>query len=427
MKQRVAKFLKPVLTMALAIVLCLGTALPALAAPTPVTGGTEGHHAKITLKKTLNLADTLAVPSATFQYTLTPVDIGGDVTQTTIMPTISIPDISFSSSDTAASTVDGVSSYSKESAAFPANAVTFPKAGIYTYTLAETADTYSADATETMTYDTATYVIKLYVKNGSSACYVDAVEAYTTNESGQPVAKIDPTPGSSDMEFVNNYSKTTGSEDPLDSISNVRIMKQVGGDYGDKSKYFTFTVRVTAPSSAPAVTYKAYVANLNGDSGDYTVATSADNYSGPILTDVYGDYIEFTSGNNETIKLKHLQFLIITNMPIGTFYEAQEAATPDYKGTVGLNRGGSITSYTAPSENMAVSTNDANNGNEARVVGPSSANTAVFVNEHTAAPPTPTGVIIDNLPFILLLAVAVGALVLFVVVKARKRRGYASR
>ncbi|RFZ79611.1 hypothetical protein DS742_07500 [Lacrimispora amygdalina] len=427
MKQKVVKFLKQVLTMALAIVLCLGTALPALAAPTPVTGGSEGNHAKITLKKTLNLADNLTVPSATFQYTLTPEDIDGDDEQITVMPAISVSDITFSSTDTAASTEDGVASYSKESAAFPANSVTFPRAGVYTYTLAETPNTYIPGATETITYDNATYIVKLYVKNGSNGCYVDTVEAWTTDDAGQPEAKIDPTPGSSDMEFVNNYSKTTGSEDPCESISNLRLLKTVAGDYADKSKYFTFTVKVTAPSSAPAATYKAYVANYDPTRDTYTVVTSPDNYSGTIQNDTYGNYIEFTSGINETIKLKHYQTLIFADMPIGTFYEMQEAATPDYKGKVDLNQGGTITSYTAPGENMAVSTNDANSGNEARIVQTQSWNAAAFENEHAAAPITPTGVIIDNLPFILLLAVAVGALILFVAVKARRRRGYTSR
>ncbi len=423
MKRKTTKFLRPFLALALAIVLCLGTALPALATPTPVTGGTEGNHAKIALKKTLNLASNLTVPTATFQYTLTPVDIDGDPAQTIVMPAISIPDISFNSLDTAASTAAGVASYSKESTAFPANSVIFPRAGVYTYSLAETTDTYSVTAGETMTYDNATYFIKLYVKNGTSGCYVATVEGWTTS-GGVSVTKTDPTPGSSDMAFVSNYSKTTAGEDPtaLDILNKLFLTKGVTGEYADKSKFFTFTVKVTAPASAPVVTYKAYVINDE----DHTVVTSSANYSGSINSDLtYGEYIEFTSGNSNTINLKHKQKLIFIDLPVGTFYEMQEAAIPDYKGKVELYQGSTTpSSFQATDANIAVSTNSANSGNEAKV-GEDPDNGARFTNEHTATI-TPTGIIIDNLPFILLLAVAVGALILGIVVKTRKRRGYTS-
>lgn len=422
MKTKTTKFLRPFLAIALTIALCLGTTLPALAAP--VTGGTEGNHAKITLKKTLNLASNLAVPAAMFQYTLTPVDIDGEATQTAVMPAISIPDISFSSNDTATSTTAGVASYSKESAAFPANSVTFPRAGIYTYTLAENS-TYSVATGETLDNVNATYVIKLYVKNGASSCYVDTMEAYTTS-GGVTTGKIDPVPGSSDMEFVSNYSKTTSGDDPTVMDNKLILIKTVTGEYADKSKYFTFTAKVTAPSSAPAANYKAYVVTVI-DNGTVVVTSSA-NYSGSIGNDpTYGDYIEFTSGNSKTINLKHNQALIFIDLPIGTFYEMQEAAAPGYKGSVLLYQGSTTPSnYPAPSDNMAVSTNTANSGNEARVA-PNPDNGAHFINEHTATIPTPTGIIIDNLPFILLLAVAVGVLILGIFVKARKRRGYTSR
>ncbi len=427
MKTKTTKFLRTFLTLALAVVLCLGTALPALAAPTPVGGGTEGNHAKITLKKTLKLASNLTVPNATFQYTLAPVDIDGDTTQTTVMPAISIPNILFGTGDTAASTANGVASYSKESAQFPANSVIFPRAGVYTYTLAETNGTYSVAAGETMTYDTVIYAIKLYVKNGTSACYVDTVEAWITS-GGVPVTKIDPTPGSSEMEFVNNYSKTTTGNNPTasDILNKLFLSKGVTGEYADQSKYFTFTVKVTAPSSAPTVAdgYRAYVINTE----DLTVVTSSANYSGTIKTDLtYGDYIEFTSGNSKTINLKHNQKLVFIDLPIGTSYEMVENAASDFKGSVLLYQGSSSASgYMAPSSNTAVSTNSANGGNEARVAEDPS-NGASFTNAYTAIVPTPTGIIIDNLPFILLLAVTVGALVLGMVVKTRRRRGYTSR
>lgn len=422
MKQtKTTKFLRSFLALAFAAVLCLGTILPALAAP--VTGGEEGNHAKITLKKTLNLADNLIVPTATFKYTLTAVNIDDDPAQTTVMPAISIQDIEFGSGDAVTSTAAGVASYSKESAEFPANSVIFPRAGVYTYSLAETPDTYNASPTETMTYDSTTYVIKLYVKNGMSGCYVDTVEAWTTNDQGQTVTKTNPTPGSSNMAFVNNYSKTTDGGDPTGPLLNkLFLTKIVDGGYADQSKFFTFTVKVAAPSSAPSTTYKAYVIN----NADNTVVTSLANYNGTIKTDIHGGYIEFTSGSNETINLKHSQNLIFIDLPIGTFYEMQEAATSNYKGKVELFQGsGSSISYTAPAANMAVSTNDATGGSEARVTN-SMKNGANYTNEYTAII-APTGIIIDNLPFILLLAVAVGTLVLFIAVKARKRRGYTAR
>jgi len=410
--------------MALALVLCLGSALAALAA-SYVDGGTESNYAKITLKKTLNLSSNLTEPTAAFRYTLTPVKIDDDDSQPTknTMPAISITDVTFGG-DAVTSTAGGINTYSKESVAFPANTVTFPRAGVYTYTLAEMTNTYSVGTGETMTYDSTTYIIKLFVKNGTSGCYVFGAEAWTVDVgTGNPIAKIDPTPGSSVMEFVSNFSKTTIGEDPTSVGNKLFLSKGVTGDYADKSLYFSFVVMVTAPTSAPAnTTYKAYVVDDTN-----TVVTAAANYSGTVEDDMnYGKYIKFTSGSDETVKLKHNQKLVFTELPIGTFYEMKEMATPDYKGSVQLYQGSSVPSaVTASIPNLALSSNEANGNAEASVFE-NPQNGVMFTNEHTATI-TPTGIIIDNLPFILLLIVAMAGLALFVVVKARKRRGYASR
>lgn len=411
MKHKTTKFLRPFLALAFALCLGLGTALSALAAP--VVGGTEGSHAKITLTKTLRLSSNLGIPTASFSYSLTPVDIDGDTTQTGAMPAITIADVAFSTGMTPNSTALNVNSYNKASAQFPADTVVFPKAGVYTYHLAETSGTYTAATGETMTYDPVTYLIKLYVKNGTSACYVYGIEAWTVDTNGHAVGKVDVTPTDSELVFVSNFSKVTDASNAL------FLSKEVSSAYADQTKYFSFNVKVTAPASAPTATYKAYVLDASN-----AVVTAAANYSGSIDND---GSISITSDTDYTIKLKHGQRLQFGELPIGAYYEMTEAATPNYKATVKLYQGSTTpTSFTGSNFNVAVSTNEANNGNAA-MVALNAQNGADFINAYNDANITPTGIIINNLPYFLLLTVAVGALVLFVTVKARKRQGYSSR
>ena len=431
MKQKTLNFLRSFLSLALAIVLCLGTALPALAAGDPVIGS-ESNPAKVGITKLLTMPDGTTIPTATFTFNVSKVSKNDETDSTALaaMPSIGVSDGTGSNSVTYTamdpnSVNNGVKSVYKETPDILSN-ITWPSAGVYVYEISEQNGSYLTTAEETMTYSPAKYNLSVYVKEKSSGSgyYVYAVSAaITTPDNGAQNGgdKVDPTPGTggkhSDLIFTNSYLKTSGGGDPTDLANQrVSISKLVVGDYAEKDRYFTYDLTVTQPTAVTgnAATYKAYVLNSSN-----AIVTSASHTSTAIQTDSYGDYFTVTSGTQTSVMLKHGEKLVFTDVHIGATYVANE------QGAVGYTPSAIVTVNGGTPENLSGSLGSSLSTNS-RTIGDQGANTAAFTNTYRSDV-TPTGIIIDNLPFILLLTVAVGALVLFVVVKARKRRGYTAR
>lgn len=431
MKQKTLNFLRSFLSLALAIVLCLGTALPALAAGDPVIGS-ESNPAKVGITKLLTMPDGTTIPTATFTFNVSKVSKNDETDSTALaaMPSIGVSDGTGSNSVTYTamdpnSVNNGVKSVYKETPDILSN-ITWPSAGVYVYEISEQNGSYLTTAEETMTYSPAKYNLSVYVKekSGGSGYYVYAVSAaITTPDNGaQNVGdKVDPTPGTggklSDLIFTNSYLKTSGGGDPTDLANQrVSISKLVDGEYAEKDRYFTYDLIVTQPTAVTgnAAAYKAYVLNSSN-----AIVTSESNTSTTIETDTYGKYFTVTSSTPTSVKLKHGEKLVFTDVHIGATYVANE------QGAVGYAPSAIVTVNGGTPENLSGSLGSSLSTNS-RTIGDQGANTAAFTNTYRSDV-TPTGIIIDNLPFILLLTVAVGALVLFVVVKARKRRGYTAR
>lgn len=433
MKQKTLNFLRSFLSLALAIVLCLGTALPALA---DLNGdgaavGTESNPAKVGITKLLTMPDGTTIPTATFTFNVSKVSKNGDegVGALAAMPSIGVSDgtgvnsVTYTAVDPN-SVNNGIKSVYKETPDI-LGSIIWPSAGVYVYEIGEQSDSVLTTAEETMTYSLAKYKLSVYVKekSGGSGYYVYAVSVAITTPDivAQNVGdKVDPTPGTggkhSDLIFTNSYLKTSGGGDPTDLANQrVSISKLVDGEYAEKDRYFTYDLTVTQPAGVTgnAATYKAYVLNSSN-----AIVTSASHTSTTIQTDSYGDYFTVTSGTQTSVMLKHGEKLVFTDVHIGATYVANE------QGAVGYTPSAIVTVNGGTPENLSGSLGSSLSTNS-RIIGDQGANTAAFTNIYQSV--TPTGIIIDNLPFILLLTVAVGALVLFVVVKARKRRGYTAR
>lgn len=432
--------LKTFFTLALAFVMCVGTALPALAVGGPVTGGTELNPLTAAITKTLKMPEGTTPPTAGFIFQFSKKSFGENTTAAELkrMPDIgTVPagetageiTIPFTSADTGAE-IGGTNVISKQSGNI-LGGVTFASAGEYTYILKEKPDTYTVQTGESLTYSGAEYEITFYVKNNSAGTgtYVYAISAkIVTPDSGSTGTagdKVDPTPGDgsttfSDLLFTNIFAKKGGGTDPTDPAHQaLAISKTVTGDFGDKSKYFDYTVTATKPALfSEAVTYKAYV--LEGN----TVVTSAEHTTATLETDTSGyTYFEITADTPTDIKLKHGQRLVFTDIYIGARYEALEHGTNGYTPAVNIivNGGTQISQNAAESESL--STNNALD-NTKRLIGENK-NAADFINDYTTNI-TPTGVVIDNLPFIMILVLAAGAFVALILVKSRKRRRYTS-
>lgn len=415
-----SKSLKRIVALALTLVLCLAITVPVLAAP--VTGGTEASPIQIAITKLLEMPVGTTTPTADFIFEIKKIDFNGETTGTNyneipILGTaINTTTGTFTLSSLPASlsnTVGGLKTVYLQTGDIFAG-VTWPRAGVYKYNITERANTYTiADPLkEDMTYSGGDYDMFVYVENGATKNFVTAVSsvvgtpATPGQSAGQKVPGTPGTPGDyanySKMSFTNVYTKNPGPN-PADTA--LVISKAVAGGQADQTKYFDYTLTLTKPATiTTAVTYKVYV--MEGA----TVVTAAANYGGTILTDAYGAYFEADSGTAESVSLKHGQHLAFGSLHIGAQYQVSEAAALKYTPSIALTVNG--TASTVPgTENTALGTGP-------HYIG-ELANIAAYTN--TYATVTPTGLDVNDLPFIMLLVVVAGALVTFVAVKYRKK------
>ena len=393
------KSIRALLALALAFALSAGATVPAFAAGEAT--GTETSPASANITKELKMPAGTTTPAATFSFTITGVDKDGEGSSR--VPSITAPTVTFAASD--AGTTTGTTKTVSKTVDILGSTV-FASAGDYTYTITENAPAWTGTG-ETMTYSPAVYTMHVFVENGTTAPYVKeiGITATTADNPGQSTGKVDL--GTDKVVFTNTFSKKTVIDPTTGGVAS--ISKTVAGNYADEGKYFPFEVLLTeSPVTAggtPA-TYKAYVVNASN-----TVVTSTDNYA-TLATDSYGDYIEVTSASQITISLKHGQRLVFSDVEIGATYAVNELASPSYIPEVDVVENGAASVNIPGTINTALSSGT-------RTVGDTGANTADFTNTRNSVPVT--GLIINNLPFILGLVVVAGAFVSYIVVKSRKR------
>ena len=393
MKHRFAKVLSAVL----ALVMCMAMGTTAFAANST---GTEENPATATIVKELQIPGGTTTPAATFKFTAT--------SETTDAPEIAEKSVTYSAADTATDgklykTVDLFES------------VTFPHAGLYEYTVKETANTYVAGDKEVMTYSGAEYKLTVVVKNGDNGPYVAEIAAQQIKDNaGTDIAaetKVDPNPTpdsdekpvSGGVRFVNTFVKGGSivkpdpenpdgpdKTDPADAL--MTIAKNVTGDIGDMVTSFEFTVSASNPAIAPEAdqTVKARIYNADG---------------------TYGEDISI--GANTKVELAHGQKLVFLNLYAGatvSFKETDEIAIEKYTVSAKVKNGDaaeqSYEKETVTSTGISVTS-----------VSEKKASATVTNNLESTSP---TGVIINNLPFIMMIVVAAAGFVAYIAAKRRR-------
>lgn len=230
-------------------------------------------------------------------------------------------------------------------------AAKYDSVGSYIYTFKET-----AGKTAGVTYDSNTYELYVNVVYGDTAGTYKIGGAYVKKE-----GKTDKV-----QEIVNTYQS-----------GNLQITKKVTGNMGDKSKVFDVNVTLTV---ADGKTVKAPV----------TIATTDVALTNPTKIDT-GAW----NGNQATVRL-HVKDGItveLKNLPVGVSYTVAEENYSDY-----------TTSYTQDGKDIAgAPTNTAVRENAIDIV--------TITNDKNVN--VDTGVIVSNLPYILILAAVAGGLVLF--------------
>lgn len=416
-KMKQNKVLRRLTTLALAAMLCIGGSMTALAAPSPSTG-TEASPAGAVITKNLNMADGTVTPTGTFTFNFTKVSEDG-AAPSSAMPTI--PGRTVAISAMASSSAGGITTLTGDTVDI-LTGITFPHAGIYEYSVAETDIGSSYTGNDSMTCSQATYTVRVYVENGVTnpaitfAKHIEVVK--TADDTGATITggKVDMGATTNEFVFVNTYAVTGGGTNPTTS-SALKLNKTVTGAYGDKTMPFAFELTMTkAALDGGTPTYKLYL--FNNGTLQTTIPASVLSSGGSIQNDGTNDYIEVTAGTPVNVNLTHGQELSVLSATVGTTYKVTETGVPSYTPSVKVTTNG--TDVNTPG---AMGTTLSTGNSELISAG---TNSAAFTNAFNDPTSPPTGFGIDSLPFVLLIGLVVGAFVVVGVTKYRKKN-YASK
>ncbi len=310
------------------------------------------------ITKELKLAEGITIPRATFHFTADKI--------TEDAPEAEIESVSYSAEDLKGDLSEGVYKINK------AGKITFgefPHAGEYQYHVQETADTYDTASGEVMTYSTETYTMHVYVINTENGgTEVEKITA--SNTAGDKV---------SEMNFENIYIKNDAS---------LTISKTTAGKNADRTKDFAFTLTFTKSGTATDDTYEGMIGN---------------------------EKVEFKAGEAKTFELHDGEKIVFTNIPAGTRYAVTETGTAYYTPSVEVVENGVKTVDVKAVKGQSLSSAEAGATN---LVGEGN-NSADFTNTFDDVPIT--GVILENLPFTILIGAAAVLLAMGTFVKRFKK------
>ena len=445
-KQRM-KMLKMATSFTLVLMLFISTAMPVFAGDDDFSKGTENDPATAAITKMLKMPIETITPDIEFKFEFTPKSLDWISTNpalVALVPPIEPLIISFSAINEGESSSDSGLKLVPKEGMIPFDVTKVDRAGVYGYTVKEFFPTYDIDDPfkEELTYSVAEYDLEIWVENGENELYVFAIVAkilindeYNINE---PVGtKVDPTPegGSntdydfSQMVFTNVYQKNNGKEKPkdpdeIDKFTVLSISKKVTGNFADFSKLFEFNVTVDKPATAtkPGIVYRAYVIEGTTKSGISVVTSTSSVSEQSKLKDDLNDngsskgykYIEFTPGELLKVYLSDGQRLAFTDLPVGSSFMSEEQAIVDYTPSYILVQNGDKKPEVVGTQGNALGFSKQWLGEEE--------NKADFSNAYRLI--TPTGIAVDTLPYAVLIAFALMALIGYMVIRNRRNAKY---
>lgn len=358
-------------------IVATGAMTMGLAMPTSVFA-TEGDTVtEAYISKTFN---TEVGKAETFSFTATPV--AGNTENVTI------PDITFTDTEKGTTT-------KRAQVSFP----NWTDAGKYEYTVTETAAAPAITDTkhQTMIMSQAEYTMDVYVSNGDNGLEISniIVNKKKDDKGTAATGKVDISDTDKNgFNFTNTYVQEAGTGiDPTNpdptyntdgSLNVTKVIKENGGKL-DKDKEFAFTATFTFPTG-----------------------TDADTLGG--VKDANGNKITINEGRSYTFKLKANGNMKLTGVPVGTQISVVESATPNYKGSAkSVFNGQSQTKVEADKYNEAITVSNTLGQKQNKV---DVTNTYNYV-------PT-TGIIMNNLPYVLMITLCGVALMAFVASKRTK-------
>ena len=374
------KMFKKVLAVVAAGAMTMGMAMPTFAAE----GGkvTEAYVSK-TYNREVGKAEK-------FCFTATQVKKGtGNITA---YAAVTIPDISFTADE---------AKPTKQRA--KVNFPTFTEAGEYEYTVTETqtADPAVADGEhEKMIMSKAEYTMDVYVtENTEGNLVIDNIIVKKMKDDkgddaqGTKVTDIGDT-DTNGFNFTNTYVQEAGTgtnpttPDPdYTNYGSLNVSKTIDANGGtaDTAKQFDFTATFKFPAGTDAAT-------LGGVKGNGATITIGQD----------GTY---------SFKLKTTESMKFTGVPVGTKIAVTESGTANYKGSAAVVINGTTQdTVTANKYGEAITVSDKSLGQKK--------NTVDVTNTYNYVPTT--GIIMNTLPYVLMIALCGVALIAFVEFKRRR-------
>lgn len=374
------KMFKKVLAVVAAGAMTMGMAMPTFAAE----GGkvTEAY-----VSKTYN---TEVGKAEKFSFTATQVKAGTGIITTAA--NVTIPDISFTAEQTG-------TTKQRAKVNFP----TFTEAGEYEYTVTETqtADPAVADGEhEKMIMSKAEYTMDVYVtENREGNLVIDNIIVKKMKDDkgddaqGTKVTDIGDT-DTNGFNFTNTYVQEAGTgtnpttPDPdYTNYGSLNVSKTIDANGGtaDTAKQFDFTATFKFPAGTDAAT-------LGGVKGNGATITIGQD----------GTY---------SFKLKTTESMKFTGVPVGTKIAVTESGTPNYKGSAAVVINGTTQdTVTATKYGEAITVSEKSLGQKK--------NTVDVTNTYNYVPTT--GIIMNTLPYVLMIALCGVALIAFVGFKRRR-------
>lgn len=280
--------------------------------------------------------------------------------------------------------------------------VSFPEwkdAGKYEYTVTETGATPAITdvAHQKMIMSQAEYTMDVYVSNVGNGYEISNIIVNKTKDDKGTVAtgKVDISDTDNNgFKFTNTYVQEAGTgtdptnPDPTynkDGSLNVTKAVVANGGTLDADKEFDFTATFSFPTGTDANT-------LGG------------------VKNAEGNKITINKDGTYTFKLKANKNMKFTGVPVGTKISVKESATPNYKGSaVSVFNGQSQAKVEASKYNEDITVKNTLGQKQNKV---DVTNTYNYV-------PT-TGIIMNTLPYVLMIALCGAALMAFVAFKRRR-------
>ena len=395
------KFTKKMLAIVAAGAMTMGLAMPAMAAE-GTTADTVNNAKEAYISKTYN---TEVGKAETFSFTATQITDGNDVIHTA--HAVTIPTISFGTTDLGTTI---------KTAKINLVGTDFPEAGRYSYTVkeSETADpSVTETAYEKLIMSDAEYRMDVYVveKTGGTL-EIDKIIVNKTkgDKDGETTGKVDigSDAKKNGFNFVNTYVQEagTGTPDPdkpftpdpdYKKYGALNVSKKVIQNVTDDQKSlptekFDFTAKFGFPAGTDA----------------NTLGGVKDKDGNGVTLDATGQ-CTFQLGNGENMKF--------TGLPVGTTITVTEAAKANYKGSAAVvinNENKTAVAATKFNDEIKVWDDKAATGYK---LGQKK-NTVDVTNRFNNVPTT--GIIMNTLPYVLMVALCAVALFGFVAFKRKK-------